>query len=160
MIGRKRIRHACRIDSVGLSLVRAPPPAPKSIIMIAFFFDDADQQDDADHAHDRQVCPNSIKASNRAETGDGSVEMIVSDGSHFIEHAEHDIDRDHRRRIKKVGLARQGILEGLSRALKGAGDSDRMPLSTSAPWIAVTASLSATRRQGDDSVMAEASPGD
>ena len=50
----------------------------KSIIMIAFFLHDADQQDDADQRHDAQFgLADNSNASSAPTPADGSVERIV-----------------------------------------------------------------------------------
>jgi len=49
-IGRKRSRQASRIASCGVRPCVRSASRAKSIIMMAFFLDDADQEDDADDA--------------------------------------------------------------------------------------------------------------
>jgi len=44
---------------------------------MAFFLDDAHQENDADQADDRQICPNSISARMAPTPADGSVERMV-----------------------------------------------------------------------------------
>ena len=97
----------------------------------AVFLHDADQQNDADQRHHRQIDVEHQQYQQRAharrgQRGENRQRMDVA----LIEHAENDV-HGHQRRENQIRLALQRALEGLRRALEVAGD--RSPAGACAP---------------------------
>ena len=99
MIGRKRRSQACTIASVG-NMPLVPLRLEREIDHHdRVLLDDAHQQHDADQRDERQILPEQHQRQRaRRRRPKGSVERIVIGMDEaLVEHAEHDVDRHHRR---------------------------------------------------------------
>ena len=85
--------------------------------MMAFFFDDANQQNNADNADNAQIAAGNHQRQQGADTGgrqrgqNGDRVDIA-----FVQHAQHDINRDDGGQDQPQGIAQRGF-ESQRRAL-------------------------------------------
>jgi hypothetical protein len=124
-IGRSRWCDACLTASSGSRSVLALEPQGDVDDHDAVLLDDADQQDDRDDADHVEVLAHGLQRQQRAHArrGQGREDGQRVDEA-LIEHAQDDVDGDQRGGDQDR-LAGQRLLEGLRRALEGAGERSR-----------------------------------
>ena len=118
-IGRKRSRQACRIASTRRHALDALGLEREVDHHDGVLLDDADQQDDADDGDDVEIVAEHQQGQQRADAGRGQGrENGDRMDEALVEHAQHDIHGDDRRRDQQQLIGQRG-LEGRRRALTG-----------------------------------------